>query len=299
MSAGAVTAGRRTALVTPVRTRSRTLPFADWALAAWTALIFFFLFAPLVVVVVFSFNASEISTFPLRGVTLEWYRKLVEDVTIRESLGNSLIVASTTVVIATSLGVLLAVGIHRYTVRLRTVVNGLAMLPMMTPRLILGIALLTFYNFVKIDLSLATVIAGHVVIGLPYVVLIVSARLVGFDRSLEEAARDLGASTWAVFREITLPLLRPAIVGGALIVFTLSFDEVVVSFFTTGTQNTLPMKIWSMLRFGITPAINALAALTLLFSMAIALLAELAIRKASTARDGRAPRALNTQEESR
>jgi spermidine/putrescine transport system permease protein len=144
------------------------------------------------------------------------------------------------------------------------------MLPMMTPRLILGIALLTFYNFLSVDLSLATVIAGHVVIGLPYVVLIVSARLVGFDRSLEEAARDLGAGPDA--REITLPLLRPAIVGGALIVFTLSFDEVVVSFFTTGTQNTLPMTIWSMLRFGITPAINALATLTLVFSMAIALL---------------------------
>jgi spermidine/putrescine transport system permease protein len=299
MSTGAATAPRQAALVAPIRAQTRSLPLLDWVLAVWTALVFLFLFAPLVVVVVFSFNASEISTFPLRGLTLAWYRKLADDTTIRESLGNSLIVAATTVVIATSLGVLLAVGIHRYTVRLRAVVNGLAMLPMMTPRLILGIALLTFYSFAKIDLSLATVIAGHVVIGLPYVVLIVSARLVGFDRSLEEAARDLGAGTWTVFREITLPLLRPAIVGGALIVFTLSFDEVVVSFFTTGTQNTLPMKIWSMLRFGITPSINALAALTLVFSMAIALLAELAIRKTSAARDGRTSRPLNTQEETR
>jgi spermidine/putrescine transport system permease protein len=136
---------------------------------------------------------------------------------------------------------------------------------------------------VQIDLSLLTVIAGHVVIGLPYVVLIVSARLVGFDRHLEEAARDLGASTWTVFREITLPLLRPAIVAGALISFTLSFDEVVVSFFTTGRENTLPMSIWSMLRFGITPEINALATLTLAVSMAAALLAEVLIRRASVA----------------
>src|SRR5678815_4890839 len=117
----------------------------------------------------------------------------------------------------------------------------------------------------------------------PYVVLIVSARLVGFDRHLEEAARDLGASTWTVFREITLPLLRPAIVAGALISFTLSFDEVVVSFFTTGRENTLPMSIWSMLRFGITPEINALATLTLVVSMAVALLAEVLIRRAGAA----------------
>jgi spermidine/putrescine transport system permease protein len=264
------------------RPRSR-LALGELALAAWTGLMLVFLFAPLVVVVIFSFNDSEITTLPLKGFTLHWYRKLAANRDVRDALVNSVLVAACTVVLATSLGVLAAVGIHRYTTRLRGVVNGLVMLPMMTPRLILGIALLTFYNFVHIDLSLLTVIAGHVVIGLPYVVLIVSARLVGFDRNLEEAARDLGASTWTVFREITLPLLRPAIVAGALISFTLSFDEVVVSFFTTGRENTLPMSIWSMLRFGITPEINALATLTLVVSMAVALLAEVLIRRASAA----------------
>lgn len=273
-------------------------PLGDWALAGWTGLVFVFLFAPLAVVVVFSFNASEISTFPLRGFTLAWYRKLAGDAAIRESLLNSLLVAAVTVGLATSLGVLAAVGIQRHTVRLRGALNGLAMLPMMTPRLILGIALLNFYNFLRVDLSLVTVVAGHVIIGLPYVVLIVSARLVGFDRHLEEAARDLGAGPWRVFREITLPLLRPAIVGGALITFTLSFDEVVVSFFTTGTDNTLPMTIWSMLRFGITPAINALATLTLGFSMAVALLAEVVLRRA-TARSGSDAAPLLTTREDR
>lgn len=277
-----------TATAPRARTRMRAGRLAAWLLAGWTALVFVFLFAPLVVVVVFSFNNSEISTFPMRGFTLDWYRKLAGDAQIREALTNSLIVAAVTVVLATTLGVLAAVGIHRYTTRLRAAVNALAMLPMMTPRLILGIALLSFYSFLQVDLSLVTVVVGHVIIGLPYVVLIVSARLVGFDRSLEEAARDLGASTWVVFREITLPLLKPAIIGGALIVFTLSFDEVVVSFFTTGTANTLPMAIWSMLRFGITPKINALASLTLLLSMIVALLAELIIRR-TTAREG-APR---------
>ena len=267
------------------RARTRALRLGDWLLAGWTALVFVFLFAPLLVVVVFSFNDSEISTLPMRGFTLDWYRKLIADTQIREALVNSLIVAAATVALATTLGVLAAVGIHRYTVRLRAIVRGLAVLPMMTPRLILGIALLSFYSFLAVDLTLVTVVIGHVIIGLPYVVLIVSARLVGFDRSLEEAARDLGASTWIVFREITLPLLRPAIIGGALIVFTLSFDEVVVSFFTTGNANTLPMSIWSMLRFGITPKINALATLTLLLSMVVALLAELLIRR-TAAREG-------------
>ena len=268
------------------RPRSR-VALGDVALAAWTGLMLVFLFAPLVVVVIFSFNDSEITTLPLKGFTLHWYNKLAANRDVRDALVNSALVAVCTVVLATTLGVLAAVGIHRYTTRLRAVVNGLVMLPMMTPRLILGIALLTFYNFVQIDLSLLTVIAGHVVIGLPYVVLIVSARLVGFDRNLEEAARDLGASTWTVFREITLPLLRPAVVAGALISFTLSFDEVVVSFFTTGRENTLPMSIWSMLRFGITPEINALATLTLVVSMAVALLAEVLIRRATDAATGR------------
>ncbi len=284
MRVDAPIAGHSEMLGARSRPRTRVAPLTEWALAGWTGLVLIYLFAPLVIVVIFSFNTSEISTFPLRGLTLAWYAKLAGDSAIRDSIVNSLIVASTTVVLATTLGVLLAVGIHRYTRRLRGALNALTMLPMMTPRLILGIALLTFYNFLRLDLSLVTVILGHVVIGLPYVVLIVSARLVGFERYLEEAARDLGASTWTVFWEITLPLLRPAIIGGTLIVFTLSFDEVVVSFFTTGTSNTLPMTIWSMLRFGITPMINALATLTLMLSMAMAFLAEVAIRRASTVR---------------
>jgi len=154
------------------------------------------------------------------------------------------------------------------------------------PRLILGIALLTFFNLFQAHLSLATVVFGHVVFTLPYVVLIVSARLVGFNPALEEAARDLGAGTFTVFWRIVLPLLRPAIVGGALLSFTLSFDEVVVTFFTTGTDNTLPMMIWSMLRFGITPEINAVATFTILISGLAAVTAELMIRRSQKAGAG-------------
>jgi spermidine/putrescine transport system permease protein len=248
-------------------------------LAGWTGLVFFFLFAPLIVVVIFGFNSSQISTLPIEGFSLRWYSTFAANQQIQEALRNSLIVGSVTVILSTALGVILAVGIHRYTTRLKTMLNSLSMLPMMTPRLILGISLLTFYSFFNVSLSLFTVIIGHIIIGLPYVVLIVSARLVGFDRFLEEAAHDLGANSWVIFREITLPFLRPAIIGGALIAFTLSFDDVVVAFFTTGADNTLPMAIWSRLRFGLTPEINAIATCILFLSTVVVIIAEVLIRK--------------------
>ncbi|CAN5701246.1 N/A [soil metagenome] len=249
-------------------------------LALWTAIVLLFLFAPLVLVVLFSFNDSQISIFPIRGLTFAWYGKLAANDAFRSALANSFIVAAATVVLATALGVAMATGVHRYGGRWRTVLRSGAGLPMMVPHLILGIALLSFYNIVQIDLSLLTVIIGHSVVAFPYVFLIISARLVGFDPSLEEAARDLGAGTLTIFLEITLPLLAPAILAAALISFTLSFDEVVVTFFTTGTDNTLPMMIWSMLRFGITPEINAIATLTIVVSCVMAGVAEIAIRRA-------------------
>lgn len=249
-------------------------------LGLWTALVLLFLFAPLALVVLFSFNDSQISVFPIRGLTLSWYAKLAGNAAFRSALSNSFIVAAATVVLATALGVAMATGVHRYGGRWRTVLRSGAGLPMMVPHLILGIALLSFYNLVQFDLSLLTVILGHSIVAFPYVFLIISARLVGFDPSLEEAARDLGAGTLTIFREITLPLLAPAILAAALISFTLSFDEVVVTFFTTGTDNTLPMMIWSMLRFGITPEINAIATLTIVVSCVMAGVAEIAIRRA-------------------
>jgi spermidine/putrescine transport system permease protein len=250
-------------------------------LGLWTGLVLLFLFAPLFLVVLFSFNTSEISIFPIQGYTFDWYGRLGANEAFRSALVNSFVVAAATVVLATGLGVAMATGVHRYGARWRTVLRSGAGLPMMVPHLILGIALLSFYNVLQVDLSLLTVIIGHSIVAFPYVFLIVSARLVGFDPSVEEAARDLGASTLTIFVEITLPLLAPAILAAALISFTLSFDEVVVTFFTTGTENTLPMMIWSMLRFGITPEINAIATLTIVVSCVMAGLAEIAIRRAT------------------
>jgi spermidine/putrescine transport system permease protein len=250
------------------------------ALGAWTGAVLLFLFAPLVIVAVFSVNDSMISRFPMSGLTLGWYRKLFGNAALHVALGNSLIIAFATVVVSCSLGILAAVGIHRYGGRLAGGLRAFSLTPMMVPRLVIGIALLSFYNLLQADLSLLTVIAGHVVMTIPYVILITSARLVGFDKSLEEAAWDLGASTFTTFREITIPFLRPAIVAAGLMSFTLSFDEVVVTFFTTGNDNTLPMIIWSMLRFGITPEVNAIATITVLISGLFAVVAELTLRRA-------------------
>lgn len=252
-------------------------------LAVWAGLVLAFLFAPLFVVALFSFNDSTISRFPLAGFTLRWYEALLRNRGLHEAIGNSLIVAGATVVAAVPLGVMAAVGIHRSQGRWAALLRSFALTPMMVPRLILGIALLTFYNLIRLDLSLATVMASHVVMTLPYVILIASARLAGLDRSIDEAAWDLGAGTFTVFREITLPFLRPAVIAAALMAFTLSFDEVVVTFFTTGRENTLPMVIWSMLRFGLTPEVNAIATLTTVSSVAFAVVAEASLRRAQRA----------------
>ena len=253
---------------------------AKLGLGLWTSFVLFFLFAPLFVVALFSFNDSPISRFPLAGFTLDWYARLFANTAMHQAIGNSLIVAVATLAITLTLGITAAVGIHHYTGRTAAALRAFSLTPMTVPRLIVGIALLTFHNLIRSDLSLLTVIAGHVVMTLPYVILIASARLEGLDRATEEAAWDLGAGTFTIFREITLPFLKPAIIAAGLMAFTLSFDEVIVTFFTTGTENTLPMVVWSMLRFGLTPEVNAIATITTIVSASFAVIAEVSLRRA-------------------
>ncbi len=252
------------------------------ALGLWFWAVIVFLFAPLAVVVVFSFNQAEVSILPIAALSGRWYAQLVADQTIVHSLLNSLVVAGGVVVVSVGLGTPLAIGAHRRGGTLGRVLIGLALTPLMLPTLILGVSLLTLFNAVAADLSLGTVMLGHTLICLPYVVLVLDARLAGYDRTLDEAASDLGAGPLTLLWTITLPLLRPALIAASLLAFTLSFDDVVVAFFTTGVENTLPMTIWSMLRYGITPELNALAAVTILVSALTALAAELVLRSAAT-----------------
>ena len=225
---------------------------------------FAFLYLPILVLVVMSFNASD-SQFRWSGFSLDWYASLAGNMEIRAGLGNTLVVAIGTTIGSIILGTLLAIGLHRY-VRW-SVLDALSLGPAIAPDIVMAIGLLAFYVAIGVTLGLHTVLLAHIVFGTAFVAAIVKARLGHLDPALEEASLDLGAPPLATFFRVTVPNLAPAIVAGGLLVFTLSLDEFVIAFFTNGPATpTLPMVIYSMLRFGLTPEINALAALLLLVS---------------------------------
>lgn len=235
--------------------------------------VLLFLYAPVVVLVVFSFNAAE-HTAVWRGFTLDWYAKLAGNRDLWRACFTSLIVAGVSTCIATVIGTMAALGIERYRFPLRGVFTRVIFLPIIVPDIVMGIALLMFYAQAHIPLGIASIVIAHVAFNISYVTIIVRARLQGFDRSMEEAALDLGANEWRTFRSITLPLIAPGVVGGALLAFTLSIDDFVISFFTAGVgYTTLPVHIYSKLKFGITPEINAISTLLLFNSIALVVLA--------------------------
>ena len=224
-----------------------------------------FLYLPILIVVIMSFNDSE-NLFVWRGFSLRWYPELFADEQIMQGLVNTLIVATGATAIATVLGTLLAYGIQHYT--RGGLIRAFAIAPAILPDLLLGIGLLTFFSLLSITLGLHSVILAHAVFATAFVTAIVLARMANLDPSLEEASRDLGAGPLRTFMRVTLPQLAPGIVAGALLAFTLSIDEFVIAFFTTApTQPTLPIVIYSMVRFGVTPEVNALATLLLLVSI--------------------------------
>ena len=249
----------------------------------WHAIgVYGFLLAPIMVLVVFSFSASRFSAV-WGGFTVDWYLRLADNERVLEALRNSLLVATVATLLATGLGTLGAVALARLRFRGRTAVEVLAYLPMVLPELVLGIALLMFFVLLTpLPLGLATIALAHSVFGTAYVLLLVRTRLQGLDPRLEEAARDLGATSGQVFTHITLPLIMPGVIGGALLAFTLSFDDFVVAFFVTGPgASTLPIEIYSMVKRGVTPEINALATLILLASVALIALS-LRLQRADT-----------------
>ncbi|MFZ4485713.1 MAG: ABC transporter permease [Candidatus Nanopelagicales bacterium] len=231
-----------------------------------------FLYVPIVVLVVMSFNASRLP-FVWDGFSLKWYGALFQSAEILEGLTNTLIVAVGATLFATILGTLIAIGIARYF--RSSLLEAFSLAPAILPDIVLGIGLLVFYVLVGIGLGLHSVLLAHVVFGMAFVAAVVTARLSQTDPSLEEASRDLGASPVATFFRITVPSLAPAIIAGALLVFTLSLDEFVIAFFTDGPSTpTLPIVIYSMVRFGVTPDINALATLLMVVSFTVVIAAQ-------------------------
>lgn len=231
-----------------------------------------FLYTPIVVLVVMSFNSDD-SPYTFGGFSLKWYGELASDANVREGLINTLIVAVGSTVLATALGTLLAVGLARHS-RSR-LLDAISVMPAVLPDLVLGIGLLVFYATIKVTLGLYSVVLAHTVFGMAFVTAVVRTRLANSDTSLEEASRDLGATPFTTFFRITLPQLAPGIVAGALLAFTLSIDEFVIASFTAAPlEPTLPIVIYSMVRFGVTPEINALATLLLAVSFTVVIAAQ-------------------------
>ncbi|GGT06355.1 putrescine/spermidine ABC transporter permease [Planobispora rosea] len=231
-----------------------------------------FLYAPIAVLVVMSFNSGD-SPYSFDGFSLKWYGELAGNAEIGKGLVNTLLVAAGSTVLATVLGTLLAVGLARYS--RSKVLDAIGVLPAVLPDLVLAIGLLVFYGTVKMTLGLHSVLLAHTVFGMAFVAAVVRTRLTHADLSLEEASRDLGANAVTTFLRITLPQLAPGIAAGALLAFTLSVDEFVIAFFTAApTEPTLPIVIYSMVRFGVTPEINALATLLLAVSFTVVIVAQ-------------------------
>jgi spermidine/putrescine transport system permease protein len=226
---------------------------------------YLFLYLPIIVVVIMSFNASK-NLFVWRGFSLQWYPAVFADPAIMEGLRNTLIVATTVTVLATVLGTLMAVGIHRYT--RGGLIRAFALAPALLPDLLLAIGILSLFTLLNGTLGFHSVIIAHTTFAMAFVTAIVLARMASLDPSLEEASRDLGAGAVRTFLRVTLPQLAPGVVAGALLSFTLSLDEFVIAFFTAApTTPTLPIAIYSMVRFGVTPEINALATMLLFVSV--------------------------------
>ena len=259
-------------------------------LALNAVLAYSFLYLPIAVLVLFSFSAGRYASL-WGGFSLEWYTKLLHNPDIVRALLNSLLIAAATALIATVLGTMAAVGLARFADRRRAARYDAALtLPILLPDIVQGIALLLFFVLVfnglerivgwRPTLGRTTVIIAHAAFAISYVAVVVRARLSGMDQRLEEAAMDLGANEWQVFQRITLPLIWPGVMSGGLLAFTLSLDEFVITFFTTGPgATTLPIHVWSMVKRGVTPEINALSTLMLLTSITLVTLSVLLQRR--------------------
>lgn len=244
---------------------------ADW-LSLHALVVFGFLYLPIAALVIYSFNGAGVGGFPPRDLTLRWYKILFQDAAIWEAVGNSLLVAACGVAIALAFGIPAALALDRANFPGKALFRRLVLLPLILPGIITGLSLLMLFNRAGVRLSLITIVLGHGTALISVATTEVFAGLQKLDRAQEEASLDLGASYWQTFWRITLPNLKLPIIGAALLIFTLSMDEIAVSFFLIGRDNTLPLEIWGRLRRGITPEINAISTVIFLFSLTVIVL---------------------------
>jgi len=246
-----------------VRRRSAWLWLA--ALAGYA-----FLYLPLAIVVVYSFNDSRLNAEWV-GFTLDWYRKLFANDEMLTAAGNSLLIGLVASLVSTVLGTMAGVALHRYRLRLLPV---LVLTPIAIPEILMGVSLLIFFVLLNFTLGLLSVMLAHIAFCIGFVAIVVRSRLAGMDESLTEAARDCGATPWEAFRYVTLPLIMPGVIAGALMAFTLSIDDFVITFFTAGAgTTTLPLQIYSMIKIAVTPEVNAVSTLLMLLTLVLIVIA--------------------------
>ncbi len=241
-----------------------------WLWAAALA-VYAFLYLPLAIVVVYSFNDSRLNAEWV-GFTLHWYDVLLHDEEMLLAAGNSLFIALVSSLVATVLGTMAGIAIHRYDLKL---LNFMVLTPVAMPEILLGVSLLLFFiQVLNLTLGMLSIVLAHITFSIGFVAVIVRSRLAGMDESLFEAARDLGATPWETFRHVTFPLILPAVIAGGLMAFTLSIDDFVITFFTAGVGvQTLPLRIYSMIKIAVTPEVNAVSTLLMLLTLTMIVLA--------------------------
>ena len=268
MTTTTTTAGGRAPELTAPRAARRDIrrAFHSNALTLLAAAIFLFLYLPIIILVIFSFNANSVVGV-WTGLSTRWYEELLHDRALIDSFQVSLWVAFWSTLISTVLGTLGAMALERFRFRGKLTYDATMYLPIIIPDIVMALSALLFFVLVAVPLSRYTILAAHVAFNISFVAVVVRGRLAELDRALEEAAADLGANTWTTFRRVTLPLLMPAIVSAALLAFTLSLDDFVITFFVSGPgSTTLPVRVYSMIKFGVTPEVNAISTLMLLGS---------------------------------
>lgn len=256
--------------------RDRANPL-DYSRKTWMQLAlagtFLFLYFPIVSLIVFSFNDSK-RNITWQGFTLRYYEKAFDNAQLHEAFLNSLIVAGISTTVSTILGGMLGLSLYRYRFPIQGPYEGMVHLPIVIPEICMAVAMVAFFATVDMPLGLTTITISHIAFSIPFVAVVIRARMAGFDQSLEEVSFDLGANQWQTFWNVTLPYMKPGLVAGALLAFTLSLDDFVITFFTSGPgSTTFPIKIYSMVRFSVTPEVNAASTVLIVLTLALTLAA--------------------------
>jgi len=248
-------------------------------LRIYTFLVYAYIYIPILILIIFSFNKQKLN-IRWEGFTLQWYEKLFNDHQVLLATRNTLLIAVISTLVATVIGTMAALALQRYHFPGYAASETLMYIPIVIPEVVMGISLLAFFSLIKFKLGLATITLSHIAFNIPFVALVVRARLHGFDKSIEEASMDLGANELITFWRVTLPTIMPGVLSGAMLALTLSLDDYVITYFTAGPgSTTLPLRIFSMVRFTVTPEVNALSALWVAIVFVILFISEYAQRR--------------------